>query len=566
MASNIQPIRPPPDNPLPLNASVTRNFPRARLSDLSGGPRFAGLDRYHAFLEGTQDDDKEYDWDGYFKGYGIEAAIKPGWYVPFSMRKPRATIPLAKDMVGRLTSMLLGDQNRPLVKVEGDEDAQEFVRAIVKASRLFQKFIEARMLGGSCGAVPASYGLVKGHPRIEIHNVKHCRVLAWKDRAEVIPSAVLKSYIYDHEVYSESDGKYKEEQFWYVRYWDEEWELVWEAIPDKAAKDRRDWWNVVPPDRSIKHGAEECPVVWIQNIVNSQDPDGKSDYHGQLTNLDELNRLQSATSKGTLANADPTLVIKSRKAPAPVKKGSKDAIFSEGGAEYLTLNGDGMRAATEEKMGLRDSILGACGVVIPSAEKLSGAAQSAAAIRLLFAPMTARCDILREQYGEMGIVRVLAGLLKLCKAAYLTKPDSVILPPRLKPEVNEEEGESELQEVPHVPGEREDITLEWPTYFPPTWTEKKEAASTAKEANGGKPVISHKTAVRSVAQLFGVEDADAELAAIENDTAAALDQQAAEMKMLAEFAPEPQPGAPPGKKQGGVGGPGTPPREPKKKK
>jgi hypothetical protein len=552
--AEIQPIVPPPENALPLNASVTRNFPRARLEDLSGGARFSAIDRAHSYFRGTQDDHKRYSWDGYFMGYGIKAAVRPGWYVPFADRKPSTTIPLAKVIVGRLTSMLFGDQNRPTIQVEGDEDAEAYVRAIAKGSRIFQKFVEARNLGGACGAVAVSYGIVATKPRVEVHCLKHVRVLTWRDRAEHIPEAVLKAYRYAEEVFDEEAKRYRTKLFWYARYWDAEYEYVWERIPDDQVKDDPVWFRNHAPDRGVKHGdGTACPVVWIQNIPCSEDPDGESDYDNQHDNLDSLNRLQSSTSAGTLKNTDPTLVIKTAKTATAVKKGSETSIWAEGGADYLTLPGDAMRAATEEKAELRASILDACQVVIPSAEKLSGAAQSAAAIRLLYAPMTAKCDVLREQYGDMGIARVLEGLLLMCKAA-LARGEDIELPARMESDVDDETGEAEVGESENVPGEREDVSLTWPTYFPPTWTEKGEAVTAAQKANGGKPVISHRSSVEAVAQLFGVDDTDAELAAIEGDAEAALERQASEMEMYAAFdTGESKPGA-----EGGKGGPASP--------
>lgn len=515
--------------PIALTPEVMARIPLARLCDVATGARFQTIDRYHAYFCGTQDDAKAYDWDGYFTGYGLRAAIEPGWYVPFAQRRPATTVPLAKEIVGRLTSMLFGDQNRPTLHVAGDEDAEAYVRGIAAGARLWAKMVEARDLGGACGGVVLSYGLVAGRPRVEVHNLKHCRALSWRDRAELIPSAVLEAYQYTEEVYDSESERFGERIFWYARYWDEMHEFVWQRMPDEYVRDDRAWFLHSVPDRAVEHGLGECPVVWIQNSPDSYDPDGKSDYDGELDNLDSLNRLQSATTKGTLLNADPTLVVKTSKRPSTVRKGSENSIFSEGGAEYLTLPGDAMRAALEEKAALRDEVLSACQVVIASPEKLSGAAQSAAAIRLMYAPMTARCDVLRTQYGDQGIARVLTGLLRLCKR-YEALGFTVELPPR-------EDG-AEGEERAHAAGTREHVTLHWPTYFPPTWTEKKEAASAVQVAAGNRTILSRRTAIEAVAQLFGIEDAEAEAEKIDAEAEAALERAADELSMLG---PRPSP-------------------------
>lgn len=503
--------------------------PNTTLKDLAGGQRFTSMDRHEAFYENRQDRDKAYSWDGYFHGYGEEASIKPGWYVPLSKRRPATTMPLARMIVSRLNSMLFGVQNRPDVLVAGDENAEAFVREVAKESSLWQRMIEARKIGGSSGTVAMSYGYNEGKPRVEVHRGKHCRVLAWQDFPEKIPNVVMKSYEYTKEVFDPESGKAKEKVFFYVRYWDNEVEVIWEQIPEKVAK-TSGWMNVSIPDRVIWHDTGWCPVVWIQNTSNSEDDDGDADYVGSLDDMDQINRLKSASCKGTIANVDPTLVVKqdATKNHGSVRKGSENAIFSAGGAEYLELQGSSISAAEQKLDSLRQDVLDAAQVILPTPETVTGSVQSAAALRILFAPMTSRCDTLREQYGDRGIVRILTGLLRQAKA------DGVEV--NLEPKVDtqtDEEGNQSTNLIEHSPGEREVIALVWPPYFPATWTDRQAAAQTASAAAGQKAILSQRTAIQSVAQLFGVEDVDAELANIKSEADASLEAEAKALAMLA---------------------------------
>lgn len=515
---------------LPLSEDAARTIPRATLDDLSGGERFRSLDRTHSYFLGTQDADKRYDWQGRFLGYGQKAAIQPGWYVPFADRRPDATVPLAKQVVSRLTSMIMGDQNRPVIQVDGDEDTEAYVKAIAKASRLFPAMMEARDLGGACGAVAISYAIVHGKPRVSVHNAKHTRVLRWADRAEVIPDAVLEAYEYLEEEFDYDSNRMVEHAFWYVRYWDSTHEFRWQKIRSKAVQDDPIWFHSVLPDAGVEHGLECCPVVWVQNLPCSQQVDGFSDYEGQEVNLDMLNRQQSSSCQGTLRNTDPTLVVLSNKAPHTVKKGSENSIWAEGGAKYLTLPGDAMAAALEQKRELRQDVLDACQVVIPSVEKLSAQGLSGAAIRLLYAPMTSKCDVLRTQYGEMGIVRVLEGLLGACRILE-DRGEMVILPPKKLSE-EEEDGTATTLLEDQAPGEGENVSLIWPTYFPPTWAEISSAVDATQKVSGGKSLVSRRTAIQSIAQFFGIEDVDAELAAMDREADEALERQAAELALF----------------------------------
>jgi hypothetical protein len=62
------------------------------------------------------------------------------------------------------------------------------------------------------------------------------------------------------------------------------------------------------------------------------------------------------------------------------------------------------------------------------------------------------------------------------------------------------------------------VTLKWGDYFDPSSADKEAALKVAMTASGNKPLITAKTALASVATLFGIEDVEAELAnANEND-------------------------------------------------
>jgi hypothetical protein len=140
--------------------------------------------------------------------------------------------------------------------------------------------------------------------------------------------------------------------------------------------------------------------------------------------------------------------------------------------------------------------------------------------------MTAVSSILRAQYGD-GIERILIGLLRMARSS-IGVGQEITLPDRLeveKPNENDEKEERIETWVPQVPGESERVSLAWPPYFSPTWTDKKIAVDAAKGASGATRLISQKTAVESIASLFGVEDPVAELEEIETDNDAAFDRE-----------------------------------------
>lgn len=539
---------------------------RVSLSVLCDGPRFRCLDRSESYFRTKQDATKEYDWDGRFQGYGGEADIAPGWFVPYKRRAPSTRRDLPRIVVKRITSMLFGTDRFPLIAVAGDEDAEDFVSSLSTEARVPARMIEARDLGGACGSVAMSFAYVRGKPRVEVHNAKHVTVLRWADRSEQTIGAAILAYRYKRRVFK--DGKVKEVDFFHVRFWDETREVVWEPISEEQGRSES-WWSL--PRRELTHGFGFTPLYWIQNTPDAYSDDGESDYQGQEDNCDELNRLFSATTKGTTSNVDPTLIMRADPAlnEGAVRKGGENVIWSPGGAEYLELRGTAQQAAEKQLGAIEQSVLDASGVVLADPEKLSGAAQSAAALRLIYAPMTALCDIRREQYGQQGVIPLLTGMLRAAKrllsqpAETMTSEDgttlvrvpALALPPRVIPQ---EDGTALLR--PRVPGQSEVITLNWPPYFPATWQDISAATSAATTASGNKPVITRRTAIQAISSMWGVRSVDAELDGIKKDAEAAVE----EMQKAMALAPGPTPRLAVDEEveEAGEDTPNRPPREP----
>ncbi len=532
--------------------------------------RFRELDRLESYYRKRQDAHKSFDWDGYFNGYGEAAPIKPGWFIPYGQRRPMTRYDLAALIVTRITSFLFGADKFPELKAEGDEDAEQCAKALAVESKLPQVMIGARNLGGAVGAVCLSWGVVNGTPRVRVRNAKHVTVLRWADEDERVVGAAVLAYSYRRQVYDPTTKKLADRVYYYARYWDEQIERIWEPIPAKVAE--TPWWTSAVPSRTSVHGFGFTPLYWIQNKPDECEADGPSDYDGLTDNFDTVNQLLSATAKGTRANVEPTTVV--REDPAlntgTLFKGGDNVIWSRGGAEYLELKGDAVKAAKEVVAQLRLFTLEVASVVLADPDKVTGSAQSAAALRILYAPMLAEVEIRREQYGA-AISRILVDMLKVMRLFKSRPPgvdvegnpvqEAIILPKRLvKPERPKrdpmeppgevDDDELEPVEKDHDPGTSERLTLNWNPAFPPTWDDIAKATDAAQKAAGGKALISRKTATASIQSLFGVEDVDAELDAIDEDAELAMGQAA--RAMAAEGGPEPF-GTKPGDKRPGAG-------------
>ena len=532
--------------PSPSEATTTPELPalqEVRLTSLCESSRFGELDRLEAYYRCRQYLGRRYDWDGRMIGYGDELAVMPGYSVPFKARRPKVRYDLPKIIVQRYTALLFGRERFPSIDMDGDPDAEDYARELARSSNLQAKMVEARNLGGAQGTAVLSWAFIEGVPRVAVHNAKHVTPLRWRDKAARRLSAALEAYTYPRTVWV--DGKAVEKQYYFAHYWDEQIEVIWEPIPKERAETRS--WAREVPSTHVRHDLGLCPVYWIQNVADTSSDDGQSDFDGQLDNCDDINTLLSATSKGGIANVDPTLVIMDDPDTneGPVKKGSGHAIYSKGGAKYLELDGSAIRAALELARELKGATLDATATVLPDPDKLMARAQSAAALRLYFAPMLTVADLLRTQYGEGGLRAILLDMLRAARKigttppppptttpdGYLMQPrPTVVLPPRPVTTVEEVET-GELDEtgqpittqkkvtrmVARTPGSSENMSLNWPPYFPNTVADNKLTVDTATAAAGNKQVVSRQTAVQSVATVFGIEDVEAELEAIEQD-------------------------------------------------
>jgi hypothetical protein len=486
-------------------------LPRVPLRKLCENDRFFYMDRLEQYFRGTQDDGKRYDWNGSPRGMGgLEPLpMAPGFYVSLDRRRPSTRKRFARLVTASLTEMSVDGDAFPEINVDGDDAAQKALREWSKLMLLPQKMGEARDNGGQHGTACLSLGVIANAFAVDVHNAKHCTVLEWANRQKLLPARVLKAYLFKKPVFEGGERKVKD--FWYVRYWDMSVDITWEAVPAELAE-QPDWMDKIAPSFVGDHGFGFCPYYWTQNLPNSEEEDGDGDYEGLEDKFDEYNRLLSATTKGTTFNVDPTLVIKSEDDEQPVTKGSGAVIHSPGGAEFLELAGGSVKAALELMSELRVSILEECQVVRPRDEEAkSGMAQSAAAKRLQYAPMIARCNRLRPQYGST-LTRILEDVLKVARKVR-AKPALQIM--NDMGAVVMEHKETLTPDLD--PGEVESVTLKWPPYFQPTSQDVKDTVSIAQAATGGKPLLSQKSGVDYVGHLFGVVDTDLELQEIEAD-------------------------------------------------
>jgi hypothetical protein len=544
-----------PKNALAFSSFGERNTSGPGFSprSLLVGERFYELDRLESYFLSRQHDGKTFDFDGRFYSPRSTtptiSAEKFHQFVPLKARRPSTPYPLARVIVNAFTSLVFGEGRFPSVKIDGDPMSEDFLRASSRVGRLPMHMIRARNIGGSMGTVGVSWSFYKGKPRFEVHNPKNLHVHEWSDRVLLSPAHITEIYTYFRVEWDGKQKQFVKVYYWFRRDWTEDADIVFKDVRYEKNKDPA-W--AIDEEKSAPHGEGRCHFEWIQNLP-SDEIDGQADYEGLLDQFDAMDTLVSVVMKGATLNLDPTLLLKmdpelvSRKG---VLKGSEHALIvgESGSAEYMELGGASLEAGSKLIDALRRQILETAQCVVADPNDVAAQGTSSVALKMMYAPMLAKADILREQYGT-ALERILDSMGESArKAMAKSKPvpmtaeggfESPVaisqpgeeepateptfdMPPRVVmekiidqetglPLVDPQTGE-ELPErpvrVPRTPGDGGEINLHWPPYFAPTPDDQSKIVTTLSMAVAGKAVLSTETATDIAAMAYGLDPAE----------------------------------------------------------
>ena len=497
--------------------------------------RFRVLDRLDAFARCAEYDHQTTDWNG--RQADALETISPSAVLPYgytqpalgdtSIRERRPTAParLVPTIIGRFSDLLFSENKIPWLSVEGDEDADDFVRAVFDTFGFWVKFYEARGYGGAMGSSLLMTSLQNGRFKLRPFSPKVVQDIVWEDRDQLIPAGVLIQYetIKSYEVLDERSrrptGEIREVPFCYRRIIDEERDIVFKEKemgddgkpPQEMEIDQR---------ASVMHGLGRFPGCWVQNLPRSDVIDGEPDAEGIFQMVDSADRLNSQANFALMANMDPTLILsrdpKMRKmgGGGSIKKGSRDAIDVglQGSANYLEFGAAAIGAARELAKDFRQQALDKSACILPGQEE-QAAAQSAKAIEYRFAPMLSKAGRLRTQWG--AAVKTIAEIVLELSRKW-GKPESYAVNARptfaLPHRVIEMDADPDNPDVEPIrterirhPGKGGTVVLEWGDYFAPTPADTQQEVTTLVAAKEGG-LIDQETAIKRAAPHFGVRD------------------------------------------------------------
>ncbi len=483
--------------------------------------RFRELDYKQSYFECTQHDWKRFDFDGRMITPGpptmqplLTSDVAP-YMVPIKYRRPSNPYRLGRAIVGSFTNMIFGEGRFPRFNVVGDTRSQRFANALIKEQRLPIRMIQARNLGGSVGSVGLAWCFINGKPRLSVRNTKFCIVHEWADREELIPAYVTEIYKSYEDAYNRQTGAVERLWYWNRRDWTLDADIVYYPCPANGNDEPH---FVVNREETHKHSDGICHFIWVQNTPNDE-IDGECDYENLYEQLDNLDVLYSVLSRGTIANLDPTLVLKVKRDEynlTKVKKGSDNALILDlqESADYLELSGQSVTLGLSLFESNRRSVLEICQCIIADPNQIAAQGTSSLTMKIVYAPMTSKCDIYRTQYGD-AIERLLDAQMRVAAHYSASGHCFKMLVPS---EDSQEDNNNPTLEVVEV-GEYAGSSLVWGPYFKPTADDQSKSVQTAIQATGGKQVMSTATAVAMVSSAFG-HSPDEELKRIEAESEA----------------------------------------------
>ena len=520
--------------------------------------RAKSLGSREAFFSGTQHTHKQANWTGQSRDPGVgylAERMKPQGFVstnsatvPFSQRRPDAPNSLHRQIVTRFSDMLLGEMARPNLSVPADEATEAYIHAIFDASDSWATLQQARDIKGRLGSAALAVSITEGEPATEALNPINLWVMEWEHKVRWVPKIVVEQKLISKQVQRDPDDEdspptkawqsvdakspLETRKFWRTRVWTDTHVINYVDVDEDWAKDEPD--RPIPVEAMTKHQAGRCPVIWMQNTRNLESPEGEEDGVGTYEVSDKLDTIRAFTCRSTIANTDPTLIVKDtparlRKNPAMAKgHGHRISVDTAGDVKLLEASGDPVRTAIELAKILRHDILQTSCTVIMDPETM-GTYKSAESIRLMMKPMEARCGRLRvpltceiQQLCDLwltlgnnwGVISLEDHHMDIHQMRDVAD-HPIILPPRVV--IGEDEDDFELDEdgMPPAPerseaklevhkvGEGRWVDVQWGPYLRPTPTELLAASQALTTSNGMKPLLSQETATAVMTGFLG---------------------------------------------------------------
>lgn len=414
-----------------------------------------------------------------------------GEYIPLRLRRPSVRYPLARIVVDDSISLVFSEGHFPTIDCS-DQRVRAAFADLARETALNQVMMEAA-LRGSIGSVAILFRVLKGRVFFRVLETLYL-MPEWDPQAPDELLRVTERYkVPGRELLARGyHGLDAQAEYWFHRAWDceeETWFLP-EPVAAGARAPRRD------PARSVRHGLGFVPLVWVKNLPGGPDGvesvDGACTFRAAVETGIEIDYQLSQAGRGLKYSSDPTLLIREPAgAEGEIVRGGGNALIvsEKGDARLLEIDGTASAAVIEYVRTLRELALEGVHGNRASPDRLS-AAQSGRAIEMMNQGLVWLADNLRVSYGDalLKLARMVVAASHLYPLRILGQPIEPI-PPTVR------------------------LGLIWPRWYAPTSEDRGRDAQTLRTlAEAG--LISQETAVKTIADVYDIEDVPAELARI----------------------------------------------------
>ena len=446
------------------------------------------LEQLDAYFENRQYDHLP-DWDINEDQNGNHISVRK--------RKPRLRHPFVKTLSQRLAAKLVGLSVFPSFIVEDSPDDNEFIKALVRESRLQTAVLEPFRRMVSTGSVFIRFYLSGGAMKMEWYSSKFCYP-EFQENGE-LESVVIK-YTYLDKEEKDENGDYRRR--WFKMELNTQSEILFDNPEYKE--------NVEPEFVEVSrvdHGLGFVQGEWGK-IGDTSGENESIDGYGLTADLmdfvDELNYSLSQSSQAVAYNQDPQLAINGmdeEEMSTLIRSVTKSwNLGREGKAGFVESGMEGVKTALDLRDKVRLNIQDITRIVLLDPEKIVGSAQSAKAMEVLHGPLKDLVDELRPI-----VERIMKNLvIKMALATLMANRQGIDVPLVIP--------------AGYMP-QSLDMMVDWPPIFQQTMEDLQKKVAIASSAKTGG-IIAPATATRYIAKDFGIEDIDAELKAISEAQAA----------------------------------------------
>lgn len=448
-------------------------------------PRTARLALLKRVLDGSLYDALPYDFH--------EERTAAGEYIPLRQRRPSVRYPLARIITDDSISLVLSDGHFPTIDTQDVAVRTTFADIVAEAN--LNATLQEAALRGAIGSVALLFRILKG--RIFVNVLETLYVTpTWDTEAPDTLANVVEKYKVPGATLAAMGYAIADQQasYWFQRVWNTTHETWFEPWPVGTSDP-----PVVDETRTIRHGLGFVPIVWIRNLPGGPEGtdgiDGACTFRPAVETQVEIDYQLSQAGRGLKYSSDPTLLIREPAADSSelVRGGGNALVVSEkGDARLLEINGTASAAVIDYVRTLREFAIEGVHGNRASADRLT-TAQSGRALEMMNQGLIFLADNLRISYG--GGLLALARMIIAASHLY-----------RLT-----------IRGEPIAPIDRTTrIRLAWPRWYAPSADDRAKDAQTLATLTASK-LLSHETALRSMADIYGVTDVAVEQRRIETD-------------------------------------------------